>query len=412
MTALEVPATRRAARAARAARAGRGTGRGTAAAAATAGAGRITSLDAVRGVMLLWSVTSDSLIEPAAWYDHATWLGVHPVDVVFPVFVTLSGCGLAFAYRRRIAVVPMLRRAAVLLVVGLLYNLTLTLVTTGWSGWSSFRVTGVLQLYAVVVLVMALGHLLTRTARGWLVVTAALALAHAGVLAAWSARCPGGGGPTPACNPSRTIDAAVLGAGHLYAGGRLGHDPEGLFAIFGAMVCAAAGATAGHALLSARQRWGDPAAAAPWVLGLAATFAVAGAGLAQVVPPMKRLWTSPFTLLVASAVVVALLVGHVVLDRAGAGRALGAAAWPLLALGRNSLLVYFGSHALVVVITHVPAPWVPAPADGSPGPSFAQAASQALSGGWHPQVVWSALTLAAWWALACVLHRFRIYLRP
>lgn len=402
MTALEAPASRRAARAAR-------TGRGTGAPATAAG--RVTSLDAVRGVMLLWSVTSDSLIEPAGWYDHAVWLGVHPVDVVFPVFVTLSGCGLAFAYRRRIAVVPMLRRAAVLLTVGLLYNLTLTLVTTGWTGWSSFRVTGVLQLYAVVVLLMALGHLLTRSARGWLGVTAVLALAHAGVLAAWSARCPGDG-PTPGCNPSGVIDAAVLGAGHLYAGGQLGHDPEGLFAVFGAMVSAAAGATAGHALLSARRRWGNPAAAAPWMLGLAATFAVAGAALAQVVPPMKRLWTSPFALLVAAAVVVALLVGHVVLDRADAGRALGAAAWPLLALGRNSLLVYFGSHALVVVITHVPAPWLAAPADGSPGPSFAQAASQAISGGWHPQVVWSAVTLAAWWALACVLHRYRVYLRP
>ena len=395
MTALDAATGRRAARAATAA----------------AGAGRVTSLDAVRGVMLLWSVTSDSLLDPAPWYDHATWLGVHPVDVVFPVFVTLSGCGLAFAYRRRIAVVPMLRRAGVLLAVGLLYNLTLTLVTTGWTGWSTFRVTGVLQLYAVVVLVMALGHLLTRSARGWLVVTAVLALAHAGVLAAWVAGCPGGG-PTPACNPSGVIDTAVLGAGHLYAGGELGHDPEGLFAILGAMVSAAAGATAGHALLSARQRWGNPAAAAPWLLGLASTLALAGTALAQVVPPMKRLWTSPFALLVASAVVVALLVGHVVLDRAGSGRALSALSWPLLALGRNSLLVYFGSHALVVVITHVGAPWVAAPADGSPGPSFAQAASQAISGGWHPQVVWSAATLAAWWALACVLHRHRVYLRP
>lgn len=390
MTALEEAPTRRAARA--------------------VPSGRITSLDAVRGLMLLWSVTSDSLITPSPRYDHATWFGVHPVDVVFPVFVTLTGCGLAFAYRRRIAVAAMLRRASVLLVVGMAYNLALTLVTTGWGGFATFRLTGVLQLYAVVVLLMALGHLLTRTARGWLVLTAVLALAHATVLVVWAAGCPGGE-LAPACNPSGALDPAVLGAGHLYAGGDLGHDPEGLFAVFGAMVSAAAGATAGHALLSARQRWGNAAAATPWMLGLAATFAVAGGTLATAVPPMKRLWTSPFALLVASAVVVALLVGHVVLDRSQPSRLLDAAAWPLLALGRNSLLVYFGSHALVVVITHVGAPWVAPAADGS-GPSFAQAASLAVSGGWHPQVVWSAVTLAAWWSLACVLHRFRIYLRP
>lgn len=390
MTALEEATTRRAARA--------------------APSGRITSLDAVRGLMLLWSVTSDSLITPSPGYDHAAWFGVHPVDVVFPVFVTLSGCGLAFAYRRRIAVLPMLRRAGVLLVVGMAYNLALTLATTGWGGFATFRLTGVLQLYAVVVLLMALGHLVTRTARGWLVVTVVLALAHATVLAVWASGCPGGE-LAPACNPSGVIDPAVLGVGHLYDGGDRGHDPEGLFSIFGAMVSAAAGATAGHALLSARQRWGSPAAAAPWMLGLAVTFAVAGGALAQVVPPMKRLWTSPFALLVASVVVVALLAGHVLLDRARPSRLLDAAAWPLLALGRNSLLVYFGSHALVAVIAHVGAPGAAPAADGSV-PSLAQAASLAVSGGWHPQVVWSALTLAAWWSLACVLHRFRIYLRP
>ncbi len=401
----------------RQARAARGSG----AASAPTSPGprtRVTSLDAVRGLMLVWSVTSDSLITPAPWYDHAAWGGVHPVDVVFPVFVTLSGCGLAFAYRRRIAVGPMLRRASVLLVVGLVYNLTLTLVTTGWTGWSTFRLTGVLQLYAVVVLVMALGHLITRTARGWLVITALLALGHAALIAGWAAGCDGGA-LTPACNPSGLMDPAVLGAGHVYAGAALGHDPEGLVAIAGAMVSAAAGATAGHALLGARDRWGNPAAAAPRMLALAAGLALAGTALAQVVMPMKRLWTSPFALLVAAAVVLALLVGHVVLDRPGVAepstgrqRALAGAAWPLIALGRNSLLVYFGSHALVVVLTRVPAPWAAPGADGSPAPSIAVAASQALSGGWHPQVVWSAVTLTAWWALACLLHRLRIYVRP
>ncbi len=383
---------------------------------------RITSLDAVRGVMLLWSVTSDSLITPSPWYDHAAWAGVHPVDVVFPVFVTLSGCGLAFAYRRRIDVAAMLRRASVLLAVGLLYNLTLTLVSDGWTGWSTFRLTGVLQLYAVVVLVMALGHLVTHSARGWLVLTALLALGHTTLLLVWAAGCLGGE-LTPTCNPSGAIDTAVLGAGHVYAGAALGHDPEGLVAILGAMVSAAAGACAGHALLSARARWGNPAAALPWMLALAATFAVAGAALAQVVAPMKRLWTSPFALLVASAVVVALLVGHVVLDRPGVleptttrERTIAGASWPLIALGRNSLLVYFGSHALMLVLTRVPAPWVAAASDaagdGASGPSIAAAASSALSGGWHPQVVWSAVTLAAWWGLACLLHRWRIYVRP
>ena len=366
--------------------------------------GRITSLDAVRGVMLAWSVTSDSVIAPASWYDHAVWDSVHPVDVVFPIFVTLSGCGLAFAYRRRIQVGPMLRRALVLTVAGLLYTLVVVLVGDGgWTGWPSFRLTGVLQLYAGVVLLVALGHLVTRTARGWAVITLLLAATHTALLSLWARGCPSGA-LTPECNPSRTIDTAVLSAGHLYRQGTAGHDPEGLVALLGACASAGAGAAVGHALLSARQRGTGPSAASLPVLGLATGLLLAGLAASTLVPPMKRLWTAPFALAVAALVAVALLLVHLALDRAERRPALDAAAWPLLALGRNSLLVYFGSHLLMAVLTRVR---VPGGED-----SLAVAGLGALGATGHPQVAWSALSLALWVGLACLLHRRGLYLRP
>ncbi|QJU54558.1 heparan-alpha-glucosaminide N-acetyltransferase domain-containing protein [Herbiconiux sp. KACC 21604] len=110
-------------------------------------AARMLSLDVVRGVMLVVSVGVDSLLAQPEWFGHAVWEGVHPVDLVFPVFVTLSGCGLAFAMHRRVRAWPLLRRVAILLAAGLVYN---AIALNSWR-FDDWWLTGVLQLYAGVV---------------------------------------------------------------------------------------------------------------------------------------------------------------------------------------------------------------------------------------------------------------------
>jgi predicted acyltransferase len=365
---------------------------------------RIASLDAARGLMLIWSVTSVSLLAAPKWYEHAPWTGVHPVDLVFPVFVTLSGCGLAFANRRRTPVGPLVRRIVVLLAFGLLYNSVVAMSSKGgspWPGWGHLRLTGVLQLYAGVVLVIAVGHLVTRSARGWAVLTLTLATIHTLVLWRYGQDCPGAV-LTRECNPSGALDPWLLGADHVYAAGLLGHDPEGVLSVLGACISAAAGATVGHALLSARDRGHGPSRALLPVLAVAAGLAGLALVTAQHVPTMKRLWTAPFALSVAAGVAVVLVLLHVLLDRPSA-RFAPAAATPLVALGRNSLLVYFGSHALVIaMLRHQP----------GTDRSYLEAVSEAVTVDGRTQLSWTLVNVVAWTALATVLHRFRIYLRP
>jgi predicted acyltransferase len=365
---------------------------------------RIASLDAARGLMLVWSVTSVSLIAAPKWYEHAPWAGVHPVDLVFPVFVTLSGCGLAFANRRRTPVGPLVRRIVVLLAFGLLYNTVVAMSAKGgspWPGWAHLRLTGVLQLYAGVVLVIALGHLVTRSARGWAVLTLLLAVAHTAVLWRYAQGCPGES-LTRECNPSGALDPWLFGIDHVYATGLLGHDPEGVLSVLGACVSAAAGATVGHALLSARDRGRRPVGALLPVATAAVGFACLSVLTGLYVPTMKRLWTAPFALSVAAAVAVVLVLLHLLLDRPSA-RVPPAAATPLVALGRNSLLVYFGSHALIIWMLHDRA---------GTGSTWLQTVSDAVTVKDHTQLSWTVLNVVAWTALATVLHRFRIYLRP
>ena len=227
---------------------------GTAGGAPTAPVGRIVSLDWVRGLFLCVSVTSVGLLAPRpALFEHAEWFGISGVDLVFPLFVTLSGCGLAFAYSNAVGWRATLRRSVVLLLCGLIYNA----VVAESRDPETLRLTGPLQVYAVLVLVIGVVHLRVRTPRAWMLVTLGVASVQASLLAAWQADCPGGE-LLPTCNPSRLVDVAVLGRAHVYAGGVLGHDPEGIIAAVGALVTACAGTTAGHLALASKEQQPRP----------------------------------------------------------------------------------------------------------------------------------------------------------
>ncbi len=363
-------------------------------------ASRITSLDVARGLFLIASVTSASVIPPHPdWLRHAAWFGVTPYDLIFPLFVTLSGIGLAFAYRRGGGWAATVRRVVVLLLVGLVY----TAVADRHYDLATLRLTGVLQLYAVLVLLSALLHTVVRTARGWAVLTVLVAAAGTAVFVWFQGRCPDEV-LAPTCNPSGVIDLRLLGS-HAYAQGERHHDPEGLVAIAGAFLTAAAGTTAGHLALDARAgsaRVGLVRIAA-WTMACAAL----GSALTLLVEPFKRLWTPSFALLAGALGLAIFLVAYaafdVLLQRRHGERVRDLVGWPLVALGRNSLLVYFGSHLLSGLLLR--------PGPGG-APSRAERLGELVSWPFGPQVGFALLSLALWWVLAAVLHRRRIYVRP
>ncbi|QCR18658.1 heparan-alpha-glucosaminide N-acetyltransferase domain-containing protein [Agrococcus sp. SGAir0287] len=356
---------------------------------------RIASLDVTRGLMLVASVGTDSIVTPPWWSQHAAWEGVTPLDVIFPIFVTLTGCGIAFAYARGIqSPWRLVRRVVVLLLAGLVYNA----VTSGTWDLSTWRMFGVLQLYAVVILVVSLLHLVARSVRAWAAIVVLLAAALVVVHAAWGIAC---GAVTPVCNPSLDLDLQQRWVAHVYQQGAAGHDPEGVVAILGATLQASVGALFGHLILRARDHgWALPRTLAVGTVVAAAVALLAA--VAIVVPQllgaepmlvMKRLWTPPFALLVGAATGLVLVLAFLVIDR-GSDDARHRRLRPLepfLALGRNSLLVYFGSHALNAVLHRQP--W------------FASVVGTSAEW-WLPIGM-----IVAWTLLAVVLNRRRIYVR-
>jgi predicted acyltransferase len=327
---------------------------------------------------------------------------VNAVDLVFPVFVTLSGAGLGYAFARRVSVRTTLRRFVVLLIVGLLYNAIIQYGSTVTFSFATLRLTGVLQLYAVIVLLVALMHLITRSWVGWLLMAVVLAGLYTAGLWYFASTCPGAE-LTPQCNPSGALDPVVFGRQHLYGSGAAGHDPEGLFTILGALVSASVGASAAHLLIAHRDRpsWG-------LLRGVVITVGVLGAGVLltnELTITAKRLWTPPFGLSIALATIVALWLLALLFDYwTRTPKVIGYLTYPLVALGRNSLLVYFGSHILMFLLI------VSRPRASEL--SWAKELTISLSGSADDVVPLILATITFWTLLSMLLHRKRLYLRP
>ena len=310
---------------------------------ATAKRQRITSLDWARGWMVLANLVVIAFLYPS-WdqLSHTQWMGVTVFDLIFPTFVSLSGCGLAFAYARprrppgdRATGGSALRSGSAL----------------QRSRHRDVQPAGTPDCRALTGVRRARPGGGT-TAPGsprytpWAVATVALATVWTAVSWAYNSRCPTGQ-PTRSCNLYAAIDLRLIPAEHLYRHGSLGHDPEGLAAIVGALITMMVGVTSGKILLARTSPRVTLDRLVAWLIGVA----LLGVLAAQFVAPFKRIWTPSFTLLTSTIGLTMLIIGYALHDRPAppwSGESVKKAlAQPLVAMGRNALLLYFGSHIVI-----------------------------------------------------------------
>ena len=122
------------------------------------------SLDALRGFDMFWILGADALVlalgglstSPVARFftgqlEHKAWEGFGFYDLIFPLFVFIVGVTTVYSLRalierhgRAAAVKRVLRRAALLLLLGIFYNGGLT------HEWPNVRIAGVLSRIALV----------------------------------------------------------------------------------------------------------------------------------------------------------------------------------------------------------------------------------------------------------------------
>jgi len=351
---------------------------------------RSLGLDVLRGATMVGLAVL--VFTPwTGWRGHAAWWGWRPSDLFFPLFLIVAGAGLALQTKRGVPWVRVLRRFISLVVLGVAVN---ALLGAGLD-LSVLRFTGVLQRIALAGLVGAAVVAVCR--RHWLVVT----LSAVGLCVLWgvvihvaASGCPDGVPHPSGCGTVHGADKAVLGEAHVYAGGRAGHDPEGLVSTLGAAASLLAGSGATIAMTS--RRFTSPASRA-------GVLAVIGAGWLAVTPPLwlfapfgKRMWTPAFVSVNAAAALGVLAVLTLLFDTRMPGiaaRLRAAVAWPFVAVGRNALLswtsLFVVDHALDVTRSGSGSlEQTLVGALGSYGYTFV------MLGGWV--AVWSAMHAARW----------------
>ncbi len=348
---------------------------------------RLTSLDAVRGLAVAGMVLVENLpgpIESFRWLRHDSWHGLTVADVVFPLFLVVMGAGMAQWLRP-----PVSSRTLRRLVVRSLALIAIGLLVFGWwgegGGLESLRIPGVLQRIGLAGLIA--GVVIVGLRRWWAVALFVVALL---VGYGWVLEIPTVDGcrgvSTPECTAVGQIDLSVLGPSHIYRDGSAGYDPEGLASTAGAVASVLIGWLAGELLRSRR------------LAGMAAIGAVCLAGgllWASALDVNKRLWTPSFTLLTAAISIGLMLIAHGAVDRTRLGSRL---AFPLVALGRNALLVYVAQHVVGVWLSraHV--------GDVTAGTWLVDRFSEHWVAAPGAYVMYAVVMVTAWTLLACALH--------
>ena len=294
---------------------------------------RIESVDLLRGLTIVAMILVNT---PGTWSAvyppllHADWHGLTPTDLVFPFFLFIVGCSIAFAYRGKQPSGEVYRKITVrsLKLIGLgLFLGAFTLSFPFFKEWSAIRFPGVLQRIGVCFFFAALIALHANW-RVILGVTIALLLGYW----AWMGFLPLPDGTAPSYerapnNWAMYLDKLILGS-HTW---QPDYDPEGLLSTLPSIATTLIGVLAGRLLL----RKDDPKKLT-YLLGGGAVLVVIGVLWHQFFPINKALWTSSFVLTTAG--VALLLLGGIYYLTDTKGMRFGGV---FKRVGANALILYF-----------------------------------------------------------------------
>jgi predicted acyltransferase len=265
---------------------------------------RLASIDALRGFDMLWLMQEETglvLALAAALhlpfqavlakeFDHTPWVGFTFWDLIAPLFLFIVGLSLPFAIQsrlrrgesRRTILFHILRRTALLIVLGLVFNGILQL------NFSDFRYTGVLQRIALSYVFAAIITLMTRL-RGQIAWTVAMLVGYWAIMALIPVPGFGRNVLTQQGNLEGYIDRLFLpGKFCCYVFG----DNEGYLSTIPSVATVMLGVLCTHILQAKRsERFKVLALAGGGLASLAL-----GLAWGMVFPIITRLWTSSYTL--------------------------------------------------------------------------------------------------------------------
>ena len=305
---------------------------------------RLLSLDALRGFDMLWIIGGEELFRALGeiinrpwslgWVEqleHVPWAGFHAYDLIFPLFMFISGVAIPYAITGKLdqgvpradIVRRVIKRALVLVLLGFVYNgiLELHLATQ--------RYPSVLGQIGLAYLIAALIVVYTRRIRiraiWFFGVLAGIAILQLAV----PVPGVGAGVLTPEGCINGYIDRLLL-PGTLY--GKV-FDPEGILCIISASAVVLAGSMAGSLI---RQGRFNPYRNTLILAGSGVILILAATLLSTWYPFIKAAWTSTFSVLTAGISLILLAFFYLLVDVWKGER------WSffLRVIGMNSITIY------------------------------------------------------------------------
>ncbi|MCW1883349.1 DUF5009 domain-containing protein [Luteolibacter flavescens] len=360
---------------------------------------RLRSLDALRGFDMLWIIGLADLFHLlakgtgigwlGAWsvqLEHVPWDGLRAYDLIFPLFMFLSGVSVPYALGKRLdrgeskgaLLATVWKRALLLVLLGIIYNGALQLKFDGQ------RYASVLGQIGLAYGIAASIFLVASSWKARAIWCGGILVAIAGLQLLVPVPGHGAGVLTPDGIVNSWVDQMLL-PGRLHGGV---FDPEGLLCIVSASALTLGGILTGSYVKS----WGAPSHVAAGHLLLAgAGLLIAGAICWKLgYPPIKSAWTTTFNLLAGGICVWLFTAFHLVIDF----RPQTQWSFPFEVVGMNPLTIYLAERV-------IPFPEIS---------SFFFGGIARLSGAWGEFVLMAGILLIEW-LLLWFLWKKRVFLR-
>jgi len=384
-------------------------------------AGRVLSLDALRGFDMIWILGLDEFLNLlrknypntltrflAAQVDHANWAGLTPYDLIFPLFVFIVGVSLVFSLSKIIqtrgkpaAFRRVITRSVLLYLLGLVYYGGLS------KAIGDIRLLGVLQRIALCYLFAGLGYIFFRrsqpdlqvgdrsrtgflnsewfSASRWLILTlVALLVSYWALVTFVPVPGVGVGNYAEGKNLANYIDKKYLPL-FKWDGD---HDPEGLLSTLPAIGTCLVGVLAGIFL---KQEAPSPQKKVFWMVGAGLVALIAGYLWGLQFPIIKKIWTSSYVLVAGGYSLLLLALFYQIIDV----WRLQKWAMPFVWVGTNAITLYLAVN--LVNFKYLSSLLVGGPVE------------HALKRASEPVLVGVAVLLV--WLLGYFLYRKKIFIR-
>lgn len=265
---------------------------------------RLLSLDVLRGITVAGMILVNNAGACGYSYAplrHAKWDGFTPADLVFPMFMFLMGISTyislrKYAFQWRPAIGKVLKRAFLLILIGILMKWLISSSGTGnWADWEHMRLLGVMQRLGICYGVTAVLALFVPHRR-FLPVAVLLLFAY------FILQLLGNGFEKSPDNIMAIVDSTVLGTNHMYLQGRQFVEPEGILSTIPSVAQVMIGFVCGRMIIDRK----DNAERMQGLFLRGTSLLFAGFLLSYACPLNKRLWSPSFVLVTCGVAALSL----------------------------------------------------------------------------------------------------------